>query len=92
MFFTYFPGFGIDASQVANLDHLFDGKTHHLHASPAVWNSPARGPMLFCWGENECLRAWTIDAAGKSLSLPRVRKSLPLAWAERAGCLVDSLS
>ena len=65
IFFTYFPGFGIDASKVSNLDQLFDGKTHHLHTSPAFWNSPSRGPMLFCWGENECLRAWTIDATGK---------------------------
>ena len=65
IFFTYFPGFGVDAAQVANLDRLVDGKTHHLHASPAYWVSPARGPMLFDWGENESLRAWTIDAAGK---------------------------
>jgi outer membrane protein assembly factor BamB len=66
IFFTYFPGFGIDASQVANLDRLFDGKTHHLHGSPAFWVSPGRGPMLFDWGENENLRAWTIDATGKT--------------------------
>ena len=64
-FFTYFAGFGIDASQVQNLDHLFDGKTHHLHGSPAHWVSPAHGAMLFVWGENESLRAWTIDATGK---------------------------
>jgi hypothetical protein len=66
IFFTYFPGFGVDASKVANLDRLFDGKTHHLHSSPAFWVSPARGPMLFDWGENENLRAWTIDATGKA--------------------------
>ena len=64
IFFTYFPGFGIDASQVQNLDHLFDGKTHHLHGSPAFWRSPTHGPMLFVWGENECLRAWKIDQHG----------------------------
>jgi outer membrane protein assembly factor BamB len=64
IFFTYFPGFGIDASQVRNLDHLFDGKTHHLHGSPVFWVSSTKGPMLFVWGENECLRAWTIDSSG----------------------------
>jgi hypothetical protein len=64
IFFTYFPGFGIDASQVHNLDHLFDGKTHHLHGTPAFWHSPTHGPMLFVWGENECLRAWKIDQNG----------------------------
>lgn len=63
IFFTYFPGFGIDASLIANLDKLFDGKTHHQHCSPVFWNGGA-GPMLFNWGENECLRAWKIDSAG----------------------------
>jgi outer membrane protein assembly factor BamB len=82
IFFTYFPGFGIDASQVANLDHLFDGKTHHLHASPAFWVSPNRGPMLFDWGENECLRAWTIDGSGK---VTFVAKSAEVASAGLGG-------
>jgi len=63
IFFTYFPGFGIDASVVANLDHLFDGKTHHQHCSPAFWDG-SNGPMLFNWGENECLRAWKVEASG----------------------------
>lgn len=66
IFFTYFPGFGIDASVIANLDKFYDDKTHHLHGSPAFWKSPTRGPMLFNWGENECLRAWTIDATGRT--------------------------
>ena len=82
IFFTYFPGFGIDASQVANLDHLFDGKTHHLHGSPAFWVSPTRGPMLFVWGENECLRAWSIDGTGK---VTFVAKSAEMASAGLGG-------
>lgn len=71
IFFTYFPGFGIDASRVQNLDNLFDGKTHHLHGSPAHWVSPANGGMLFCWGENESLRAWKIDATGTTTFLAK---------------------
>ena len=35
-------------------------KTHHLHGSPVFWNG-SKGPMIFTWGENESLRAWTID-------------------------------
>jgi hypothetical protein len=66
IFLTYFPGFGIDASNVHNLDKLYDGKTHHLHGSPVFWVSPNEGPMLFVWGENECLRAWGIDANGQT--------------------------
>ena len=66
-FFTYEPpnAATIDASKVANLDKLYDGKTHHLHGSPAFWCDPVRGPMLFVWGENERLRAWSIGADGK---------------------------
>ncbi|HEY7426989.1 MAG TPA: hypothetical protein VH682_22330 [Gemmataceae bacterium] len=64
LFFTYFPGFGIDAAQVQNLNRFYDGKTHHLHGSPVFWNSPTLGPLLFVWGENECLRAWRIDGSG----------------------------
>ncbi len=63
IFFTYFPGPAV--SPMGNLDFLFDGKTHHLHGSPVFWNSPDLGPMLFNWGENENLRAWSVDATGK---------------------------
>ena len=71
IFFTYFPGFGIDASKVENLDRLFDGKTHHLHGSPAFWRSPTLGPMLFVWGENESLRAWTLGETGQATFLAK---------------------
>jgi outer membrane protein assembly factor BamB len=64
IFFTYFPGFGVDAAQIHNLNRFYDGKTHHLHGSPVFWNNPTLGPMLFVWGENECLRAWRVDNAG----------------------------
>ena len=64
IFFTYFPGFGVDAANISNLNRFYDGKTHHLHGSPVFWNSPSHGPMLFVWGENECLRAWRIDNTG----------------------------
>jgi outer membrane protein assembly factor BamB len=81
IFFTYFPGFGIDASVVANLDHLFDGKTHHQHCSPVFWDG-SNGPMLFNWGENECLRAWNVDASG---NVTFVAKSSEVASAGLGG-------
>ena len=73
LFFTFFPGPGEDATDLGVLDafvvnqqiHPARDKTHHLHHSPLFWDSPDHGPMLFCWGENENLRAWTIDGAGK---------------------------
>jgi hypothetical protein len=82
IFFTYFPGSGIDAADIRNLDKLFDGKTHHLHASPAFWVDPKRGPMLFCWGENECLRGWTIGNDG---TISFVAKSAEVASAGMPG-------
>ena len=81
IFFTYFPGFGIDASVVANLDQLFDGKTHHLHCSPVFWDGSG-GPTLFDWGENECLRAWKIDPSG---AVKFIAKSAEVASAGTAG-------
>jgi outer membrane protein assembly factor BamB len=81
IFFTYFPGFGVDASVIANLDKLFDGKTHHQHCSPAFWDGSS-GPALFTWGENECLRSWKIDATGV---VTFVGKSAEVASAGAAG-------
>jgi outer membrane protein assembly factor BamB len=82
IFFTYFPGFGIDAGNSHNLDRLWDGKTHHLHGSPVFWKSAGRGPMLFVWGENESLRAWTISAEGRTQF---IAKSAEVASANAAG-------
>jgi outer membrane protein assembly factor BamB len=72
IFFTFFPGFGVNAADEATLDqfvlneqiHPARDKTHHLHGSPVFWDSPDHGPMLFCWGENENLRAWGVAASG----------------------------
>ena len=82
IFFTYFPGFGVDAARIENLNRLFDGKTHHLHTSPAFWHSPTNGPMLFCWGENKSLRAWKVAADG---TISFVAKSAEVASAGVAG-------
>jgi outer membrane protein assembly factor BamB len=67
IFFTYSPA--PDKSPIGNLDFNFLGKTHHLHGTPVFWNSPDQGQMLFVWGENDNLRAWNIDAEGKTTFL-----------------------
>jgi hypothetical protein len=67
IFFTYFPGWSKNPGPANPQDLNFltaDLKTHHLHASPVYWDSAENGPMLFCWGENENLRAWSIAANG----------------------------
>jgi hypothetical protein len=40
-------------------------KTRHLHGSPVYWVSAQHGPMLFAWGENAELRAFSIDSSGR---------------------------
>lgn len=65
IFFTCFPGFNVDPTDTHALDHNFFEKTHHLHGSPVFWDSPDHGPMLYCWGENETLRAWAVEKDGK---------------------------
>ena len=66
VWFTYFPGFGVNPmpDDISTLNRLFLQCTHHQHAAPIYWRSSEHGPMLFCWGENGNLRAWTIGANG----------------------------
>jgi outer membrane protein assembly factor BamB len=73
IFYTFFPGHNIDASDESVLNEFVTNqqkahptdKTHHLHHSSIFWESPDHGPMAFCWGENENLRAWTVESSGK---------------------------
>jgi outer membrane protein assembly factor BamB len=59
-FITYDPPPG--KSSTGNLDFFgSDHKTHHLHGSPVVWNCPDRGLVFYLWGENEHLRAYSMD-------------------------------
>jgi outer membrane protein assembly factor BamB len=66
IFFSYFPGFGTNPAppNIQSLNILFANRTHHQHGSPVHWESPDLGPLLYCWGENGNLRAWSIAADG----------------------------
>ena len=68
IWFTFFPGFGVNAApnNIRDLDQLFIGRTHHQHGSPIYWNG-----KIYCWGENANLRAFSIDASGKLTFLGR---------------------
>ena len=66
IFFTYFPpNLNPAPHDIKTVNVLFANVTHHLHGNPLFWDSPDRGPMLFCWGENGNLRAWSVDANAK---------------------------
>ena len=47
IFYTYFPGFGIDASVVHNLDHLYTGR--HITCMPARCSGRARRMARCCF-------------------------------------------
>ena len=70
-FFTYDPDQSVPAYQGAtpegNQDYqpMPGVKTHHLHGTP-VYLKTTKGPLLFGWGENGTLRAYSIDATGKT--------------------------
>ncbi|MFL5330283.1 MAG: PQQ-binding-like beta-propeller repeat protein [Gemmataceae bacterium] len=76
-FFTFEPNPAIAAYAHAhangNLDFkpMLGVKTPHLHGSPAYWNSASHGPTLYVWGENNVLRAYSLDVDGKTKLLAR---------------------
>lgn len=65
LFFTYYwPGASPEPADIRSLNQLFGNVTHHLHGNPVVWDSPDRGPLVYCWGENGNLRAWSLHGDG----------------------------
>ncbi|MGH9667358.1 MAG: hypothetical protein ACRD9L_23290 [Bryobacteraceae bacterium] len=68
IWFTYYPGNNIDAApaKFSDLNFLSANRTHHEHSTPVAFQSANHGMMLFCWGENSNLRAWSIDNTGKA--------------------------
>ena len=66
IWFTFYPGLQVSAApnDISTLNQHFFQRTHHQHAAPIYWHGTEHGHMLFCWGENENLRAWSIAANG----------------------------
>jgi outer membrane protein assembly factor BamB len=59
----------------------YPSKTHHCHGSPACWDGPD-GLRFFTWGENESLRAWSVDRTTGVVSF--IGKSAEIASAALA--------
>ena len=68
IWFTYYPGNGISAApqKFTDLNFLSANRTHHEHSTPVVFQTPNHGVVLYCWGENGNLRAWSIDNSGRA--------------------------
>jgi len=65
IFFTYFPPGADPAPQdITALNVWWANQTHHLHGSSLFWDSPDLGPLVYCWGENGNLRAWSLQPDG----------------------------
>jgi hypothetical protein len=66
VWYTYTPDPNIDAApqDSSTLDFIYDNKTRHMHSTSVQYTSPIHGKMLFCWGENSQLRAWSLSPAG----------------------------
>jgi hypothetical protein len=94
-FFTYVPDPSISAYQGAsatavNQDYkpMLGVKTHHLHGSPLYWSSEQHGAMLFAWGENGVLRAFSLDGSGHTQLLAH---GIDVASADLAAATNNSL-
>ncbi len=48
--------------------------TSHLHGGPVYWNS-AEGPVIYLWGENDVLRAFSFDTVTQLLNTTPVATS-----------------
>jgi hypothetical protein len=66
VWYTYTPSPDIDnvPQDSSTLDFLYENKTRHMHSTSVQYMSPVHGLMLFCWGENSQLRAWSMSPKG----------------------------
>jgi hypothetical protein len=65
IFYTYFTqDVSPNPQRIQELNVLVDDRTHHLHGNSLYWECGPPGPMLYCWGENGNLRAWSIADNG----------------------------
>jgi PQQ enzyme repeat len=66
IFYTYFTtDVSPNPQNIQDLNVLVEDRTHHLHGNSLYWESRTPGPMLYCWGENGNLRAWSIAPTGR---------------------------
>lgn len=65
LFFTYYwPGKNPAPPDIRSLNGDYGQVTHHLHGNAVVFESPDLGPVVYCWGENGNLRAWSLSNKG----------------------------
>jgi hypothetical protein len=66
IFFTYYPpDLNPAPEDIRTLNVWYANQTHHLHGNSVYWDSPDLGPLVYCWGENGNLRAWSLKQDGR---------------------------
>ncbi len=66
VWYTYTPSPAIDNApqDSSTLDFIYANKTRHMHSTSVQYMSSVHGLMLFCWGENSQLRAFSMSPKG----------------------------
>jgi hypothetical protein len=62
---TYYNPTSPTPVDLAAIPTTYQGFTHHLHGTCAFYRSAKHGPLVYCWGENGNLRAWSLTADGQ---------------------------
>ena len=47
---------------------IFGNGTQHIHGTPIYFDSQSRGPLIYVWGENDFLRAFSFDRTAQLLN------------------------
>lgn len=55
------------------IPQIFQGATGHVHSGPTYYNSPALGPVIYIWSENDYLKAYHFN--GSTLDTTPVSQS-----------------
>jgi hypothetical protein len=54
---------------------IFGNGTQHIHGTPIYFNSQSLGPLIYVWGENDFLRAYTFNKTTQLLNSTPVAMS-----------------
>jgi outer membrane protein assembly factor BamB len=62
IFFGYYQPGNPAPANIADLNLLYGGVTHHQHGEMIYWHRPTLGDLVFNWSENGNLRCWSITS------------------------------
>ncbi|MBB6145143.1 outer membrane protein assembly factor BamB [Silvibacterium bohemicum] len=54
---------------------IFGNGTQHIHGTPIYFNSQNAGPIIYVWGENDFLRAYSFDSSTQLINTTPIAMS-----------------